>query len=114
MNRIIGRVVLVTFLMLFGAGCAFEQVSDEGDPSEQNDDASDAVSFITSRDERLGARRPAALERRRGAPSTAPVCAGCGPLPDPWTKFGPLPDPWTSSSSGGPTTSGGSSDGKSK
>jgi len=118
MNRfIIGRLALVSFLAaVFAAGCAFEQASGgDEDQTEHGDEGSRRAGYGTSVDEQTSAGEGPMLKHSSDPrnPDNS-VCAGCGPLPDPWKKMGPLPDPWTSSS-GGSTSSGGSnSDGKSK
>lgn len=118
MNRfIIGRLALVSFLAaVFAAGCAFEQASGgDEDQTEQSGESSGTPGLGTTTDEQTSAGDGPMLKHSSDPwkPDNS-VCAGCGPLPDPWKKMGPLPDPW-SSSSGGSTSSGGTnSDGKSK
>ncbi len=118
MNRfIIGRVALVSFLAaIFAAGCAFEQASaSDEDQTEQDDEGSGTAGFSTSADEQTSAGEGPMLKHSsdRQKPDNS-VCAGCGPLPDPWKKMGPLPDPWTSSSGGSTSSGGTNTDGKSK
>ncbi|MBN9167553.1 MAG: hypothetical protein BGO98_32470 [Myxococcales bacterium 68-20] len=118
MNRfIIARLALVSFLAaIFAAGCAFEQASaDDDDQTEQGDESSGTAGFGTSTYEQTSTGEGPMLQRSSDTqrPDNS-VCAGCGPLPDPWKKMGPLPDPWTSSSGGSTSSGGTNSDGKSK
>ena len=117
MNRfVIGSLGVVSILLAaFGVGCvgvSSTETAEEGIVSLSDDDSYPDVGADT--DTRLGRSGRSVVHSnvdptRKG---TANVCAGCGPVPDPWAN-GPVPDPWSdpsssSSSSGSTSGSGGS------
>jgi len=116
MNRfVIGALGVVSVVLVaFAVGCAgvtTTETAEEGIVVLDDDAMQDEVG--SSSHEEVGARGRSLVnsnvDPKRS--STTGVCAGCGPVPDPWAN-GPVPDPWndpSSSSSSGSTSSGGSS-----
>ena len=112
MNRfIMGRLGVFTLLAALAAvGCAVEQGTGNDDTTAQGEDGSESDGVGTTNDEQISAGEQFVIGY--GVPGNRPdegVCAGCGPLPDPWKKMGPLPDPWTTPDEESSSSSSGSS-----
>lgn len=115
MNRfVMGSLGVLSILVAaFGVGCVgvtSTETTEEGIVSLSDDDTPDHAGVDTDTPSGRSGRSFVNSNVDPTRKGTANVCAGCGPVPDPWAN-GPVPDPWSepsSSSSGSNSSSSGS------